>query len=400
MKHTRCISVRPKHPEPDRNDQRIALVYLPWKSRTIYKFLDQLVSILIPISQSITLIGGNTEYLKIDDSPTVRAVDIRVKMHDTTDISPLLYSKALWVLKAVTSQILEAAVIIRDASQIEIVVFYMSYPYDILPLITAKLLRKKTIIVVTRSNRIGTGPIDRFYDVQDRIMYAAADVISPECNSLVAPLKLMTYRSKLTAEGYRYVDLTRYCVTKGIGQRSDVGYVSRVEEQKGVLNFLNAAEILTNRGYTHIPFLVSGDGRLKAKVEARVDELKTKGVNIDYVSWIPEDDFCEYLNEFKLLVFPTTISAAEGLPTIVIEAMACGTPVLTTSVAAIPNVIKDKSTGFLLENESPECIANGILNALTYKDVDKVAQQARALIENKFSYEGAVKRWRKIIYGT
>ena len=392
--------MRQTHPEIDRNDQRIALVYFPWKSRTIYKFLDQLVSILIPISRSITLIGGNTEYLEIDDSPTVRAVDIRVKMHDTTDITPMLYSKALWALKAVTSQILEAAMIIRDASQIDIVVFYMSYPYDILPLITAKLLRKKTIIVVTRSNRIGTGPIDRFYDVQDRIMYAAADVISPECNSLVASLKLMTYRSKLTAEGYRYVDLTRYRVRKGIGERSNVGYVSRVEEQKGVLNFLSAAEILTARGYTDIPFLVSGDGRLKAKVEARVDELKTKGVNIDYVNWIAEDDFCEYLNEFKLLVFPTTISAAEGLPTIVIEAMACGTPVLTTAVAAIPNVIKDKSTGFLLENDSPECIANGILKALTYSDVDKVAQQARALIENKFSYQGAVERWRKIVYGT
>lgn len=115
-----------KAQELDRSDQRIAVVYLPWKSRTIYKFLDQLVSILIPISHFVTLIGGNTDYLEIDDLPTVRAVDIRVKMHDTTDITPMLYSKALWAVKAVTSQILEAAMIIRDASNIDIVLFYMS----------------------------------------------------------------------------------------------------------------------------------------------------------------------------------------------------------------------------------------------------------------------------------
>jgi glycosyltransferase involved in cell wall biosynthesis len=148
-----------------------------------------------------------------------------------------------------------------------------------------------------------------------------------------------------------------------------------------------------------IPFVVAGDGRLRTVVEARVRELKKEGLSIDYTNWIPEDEFCQYLNELKLLVFPTTVYAEEGLPTIIIEAMACGTPVLTTPVAAIPDVIKDESTGFLIENTSPECVAKGIIRALNFGDLEKVREQARRVIEDRFSYEDAVRRWEQILYG-
>jgi len=137
---------------------------------------------------------------------------------------------------------------------------------------------------------------------------------------------------------------------------------------------------------------------LRAVVEARVRELKKEGLSIDYTNWVPEDEFCEYLNDVKLLVFPTSVNAEEGLPTIVIEAMACGTPVLTTAVAAIPDVINDESTGFLIKDTSPECIAEGILRVLNFGDLQKVQERARAVIEDGFSYEDAVRRWGQILY--
>ena len=146
--------------------------------------------------------------------------------------------------------------------------------------------------------------------------------------------------------------------------------------------------------------LIGGDGPLRPVVEAEVAKLRSGGARIEYLGWIPETKFPHYLNELKVLVFPTTVEAKEGLPTIILEAMACGTPALTTPVAAIPDVINDGATGFFLESSSPEHIAKGILRVLTCEGVNMVREQARALVEERFSFASAVERWDAILNGT
>jgi hypothetical protein len=53
-------------------------------------------------------------------------------------------------------------------------------------------------------------------------------------------------------------------------------------------------------------------------------------------------------------------SFTEGLPNIMLEAMACGTPVLATPVGAISDIIRDSETGFIMENNSPKCIIENV----------------------------------------
>jgi glycosyltransferase involved in cell wall biosynthesis len=389
----------PDSSRDQRRKIRVALVYFPWKSKTIYKFLDQVVLILAPISDSILVIGGSTESLKISDVKNARLVETHVKMHDVVDIAPQWFSKWLWAMKAIASQIAAVIAIVKNARGIDVVLFYMSYPHDMLPLIAAKLLRKKSCIVVTRSTRLGTGPLSRLYNLQDKLLYAIADVIAPESEVLFSRVERTKYEKKLTVEGYRYVDTEEYRIKIAIEERSKAGFISRLEKQKGVLSFLEAAEALVRRGCTDVPFLVAGRGSLGTTVEAWVNGLKNGGVQAEYLSWIPEDQFCDTLNDLRVLVFPTSVYAEEGLPTIVIEAMACGTPVLTTPVAAIPTVIKDGVTGFFLQDTSPECVAEGIVRVLCYEDIKSVVQQARDVIERSFSFDDAVERWRQILYG-
>jgi Glycosyltransferase len=81
----------------------------------------------------------------------------------------------------------------------------------------------------------------------------------------------------------------------------------------------------------------------------------------------------------------------------IIEAMACGTPVFATLVGAIPDVIKNGETGFLMENNSPKCIAANVIRALESSDLEGVAQRARALVEREFTYERAVEGYRSIL---
>ena len=139
--------------------------------------------------------------------------------------------------------------------------------------------------------------------------------------------------------------------------------------------------------------LIGGDGPLKELIEASLQE---QGVStrVDLPGSISHDDLPRYLNQLRLLVLP---SYTEGLPNIMLEAMACGTPVLATPVGAIPDVIIDGKTGFIMENNSPECIAENVVRALNSPDLERIAEAGRRFVEENFTFEKTVENWKEIL---
>ena len=77
--------------------------------------------------------------------------------------------------------------------------------------------------------------------------------------------------------------------------------------------------------------------------------------------------------------------------------MGCGTSVLATSVGGAPDLRKDGKIGFIMENNSPACIARNVMRALEHPNLDKIVKNARELIEKDFTYEAAVERYKKIL---
>jgi glycosyltransferase involved in cell wall biosynthesis len=97
----------------------------------------------------------------------------------------------------------------------------------------------------------------------------------------------------------------------------------------------------------------------------------------------------------KLLVLP---SFTEGLPNILLEAMACGTPVLATPVGAIKDIIKESETGFLLKSDDPIHIAERIIELLNNPELlEEVSIKAYNYVRENFSFEKTLDAWRKIL---
>ena len=90
----------------------------------------------------------------------------------------------------------------------------------------------------------------------------------------------------------------------------------------------------------------------------------------------------EIIRDSSALVLP---SYWEGMPTVILEAMASGVPVISTGVGDIPLVIRNKETGLLIEHtlESFESAIDFVIN--NRKHVANITQKARKLIETNFS---------------
>lgn len=85
------------------------------------------------------------------------------------------------------------------------------------------------------------------------------------------------------------------------------------------------------------------------------------------------------------------------MPVVILEAMACGTPVLATPVGGVPDVIKDGKTGFIMEDNSPECIVRNAIRALNHPKLEEISRNAHALIEKDFTYAAVAERYRNIL---
>jgi glycosyltransferase involved in cell wall biosynthesis len=220
-----------------------------------------------------------------------------------------------------------------------------------------------------------------------------ADKIIIYSKSLIQDYNLEPYLHKILIAHEHFIDFTRFTVTTPLSDHPPlIGYIGRLSAEKGVQNFVRALPAILN-AQKDLHVLIGGDGHLKENITTVIETEKLT-TRVDLPGWISHEDLPQYLNKIRLLVLP---SYTEGLPNIMLEAMACGTPVLATPVGAIPDVIKDMETGFIMENNSPECIAENVRRALSTPDLEKIAENGRELIGREFTFEKTVEQWRKII---
>ena len=118
--------------------------------------------------------------------------------------------------------------------------------------------------------------------------------------------------------------------------------VGRICEQKGQLLLIDAANILAKKGID-FELVLGGDGEMRAEVEA---QIKRYGLSdkVRITGWISSDQVRNEILNAKALVLP---SFAEGLPVVIMEAMALRRPVISTYIAAIPELVITGENGFL-----------------------------------------------------
>jgi glycosyltransferase involved in cell wall biosynthesis len=350
--------------------------------------LSNLINILRPLSNGIYVVTGK-DFSK-EDRPNEKLHIVGVAHKGGTDALTRIINYTCTQLK------ISCMLAIR-ARNVDFYIFFIGGESLLLPMLTAKLLMKKVVLALA-----GT-PVKVAEAVKDtlskptgilgEINFLLSNRIIVYSKNIVKERRLEKYRSKISIAHRHFIDFSSFNAKKKIEERENlVGYMGRLSEEKGILCFIEAIpSVLEKR--KDITFLIGGDGNLSTKIRKYVNKQNI-GDTVEMVGWIPHEELPDYLNDLKLLVLP---SYTEGLPNIMLEAMACGSPVLATPVGGVPDVIKDGETGFILEDNSAGCITKNIIRALNHPDLEEVTKNARKLVEKRFSYEATVQRYRKIL---
>ncbi|MGE8477208.1 MAG: glycosyltransferase family 4 protein [Pseudomonas shirazensis] len=139
--------------------------------------------------------------------------------------------------------------------------------------------------------------------------------------------------------------------------------VGRLCEQKGQLLLLEAAQKLAAQGTT-FELVLAGDGEMRAELETLIARYGLQG-QVRITGWISSGQVREELLAARALVLP---SFAEGLPVVIMEAMALRRPVLTTYVAGIPELVRPGENGWLFPAGAVQELAAAMADCLGQPD--------------------------------
>jgi glycosyltransferase involved in cell wall biosynthesis len=229
----------------------------------------------------------------------------------------------------------------------------------------------------------------RFLETVQSLLYLLADEILVISPTLIEFAELGAYEDKISVWCHYYFDLDTFGIKRRFEERDPViGQVGIVSEIKGSLQFIEAMGAVTEE--REASMVIVGDGPLLSTAKTRAEELN---IAAEFTDRIPRDEVPDRMNGMRILVIS---SVTEGVPKVALEAMACGTVPLATSVGGIPDFIDHGETGYLIEDNNPETIADAVLELLD-DDLSQMSRNARAYVENNFSYGSSVRQYGEVL---
>ncbi|MEF3075493.1 glycosyltransferase [Methylobacter sp. Wu1] len=149
--------------------------------------------------------------------------------------------------------------------------------------------------------------------------------------------------------------------------------VGRLCEQKGQLLLLEAAKALADAGYS-FSLVLAGDGPMRSELEQRIESYGLTDI-VNITGWVSNEQVRELISSSRGMVLP---SFAEGLPVVIMEAMALKKPVISTYVAGIPELVQHGENGWLVPAGDVEQLISAMRQLLDADDETLLAMGSKA----------------------
>lgn len=373
----------------------IGIVNILMHSEVEKRFLENAIRALSPLCTRIYVISGNFDR-KYDSSSFGNLVLLNLPKGQIEQkaILPL----RLW--DNIRSQLDILIYLAKCQSDFSITLFDVGEYRNLVSIIFAKILGKKTVVFHHGGNKLLESKfnypngINRvlppILESMLRLCYNTVDYILCLSDSIVAFGNLQRYRKKILF--FRsFIDIEKYKNIPRNFNKKIIGYCGRITAKKGILNFVRGIPLVLEK-YPDALFIIAGNGEQKGIIKKEVSNLGIQD-KVIMKDWIPDDIFPIFLNNLAVFVLP---SYEEGLPETVLEAMAAGCIVVATPVGGIPDILTDGQTGFLIRDNSPAMISEGILRALSASK-DTIGNNAKNFVYAKHTISEVKSNWKIIL---
>lgn len=189
------------------------------------------------------------------------------------------------------------------------------------------------------------------------------------------------------------VDTTDFCPDAPRNCEPFILYVGRLAEGKGLSDLLESIEQLSAAPCRTPTLKITGEGPLKSSLEK---QARRAGIepNVQFLGFIERDELRHLYRKAMLFVLP---SYHEGLPTVLLEAMACETPVITTDIDSCAEVVRHEENGLLVPTGQPSKLATAIRRLLNDDALRaKIGRNARETVEETYSIETVVDKFERV----
>ncbi|MGS4947834.1 glycosyltransferase [Meridianimarinicoccus sp. RP-17] len=201
---------------------------------------------------------------------------------------------------------------------------------------------------------------------------------------------------------YNGLDLDQFTYRAPQAAAADIVAVGRLIEKKG-FNILIEAIRLLHAGGTPVRCRIVGGGDDHAHLAA---QIASEGLEdaVELMGPRPQSEVVAMMRAAAVLACPSITGRdgnRDGLPTVLLEAMALGTPVIATDVTGIPELVRDGHTGLCVPEGDPVALADGLARLLGSPDLRRqLAVAGRRTIEAEYNITANAAVLRSLFFDT
>jgi colanic acid/amylovoran biosynthesis glycosyltransferase len=194
------------------------------------------------------------------------------------------------------------------------------------------------------------------------------------------------------------IDLDKFAPDAGAAREPGlVVAVGRLVEKKGFRHLIDACSILRRQG-RRVRCEIVGGGELRGALEDRIRELGLEDVVV-LVGARSQEEIVDFYRRAQVVAMPAVVASdgnRDALPTVLLEAFACGTPAVASRLTGIPEIVDDGVNGILVEPGSPAELADAIERLLVRADLrERYGAAARAKAERCFDLRQSAGELRR-----
>jgi len=208
-------------------------------------------------------------------------------------------------------------------------------------------------------------------------------VLSSEAKVYFLQLGVDEEKIRIVPNGIDYKRFANFHPKVNFKQRYSINgkvvlFVSNLQQRKGAQYLLKAAPQIL-REVPNTSFVIVGDGPYRKYLEDLSNRLHIKN-KVIFTGSLSDQELLEAYHIADVFVLP---SAFEGLPTVILEAMASGVPIVATKVGGIPSIVQDGITGFLINYGDTKQIAEAVINILSDESLaQKMGENGKRISKN------------------